>query len=85
MKARVEFTLDWQSRNGDDQKGRVIIHPQDGSNGRVHGSWSCKGGMGQGTDLDENTTTCWTDEQAELIIDRADICREIGTYDCDIE
>ena len=85
MRARVEFTCDYMSKSGDDQKGRVIVTPQDGSGGRLHGIWGCDGGMGTGTELDENTTICWTDEQAEKIVDCTDICQGIGTFDCDIE
>ncbi len=83
MKARVEYTIDYCSENGDDQRGRVIVHPQSG--GRVQGTWLCEGGMGSGTELDENTTTCWDDEQAEFIVDGPEICQGIGIFDCDIE
>ena len=84
MRARVEYTCDYMSKNGDDQHGRIIITPQDGSGGRLHATWRCEGGKGKGADLDENTTTCWDDEEADLILDSNDICQGIGTFDCDI-
>lgn len=84
MRARVEYACDFMSENMNDQHGHIIVTPQDGSGGHLHGTWLCKGGKGKGAVLDENTTL-WDNDEAELILDSADLCQGIGTYDCDID
>lgn len=77
MKAKVNYTQDWTSENGDDQIGRIIIDPESG--GRVSASWECRGGKGRGARLLENTSQ-WTDEFCEKVLDTADLCQGIGEY-----
>jgi len=81
MKITVEYTADWFSENGDDQHGRVNITTEDGK--KIHATWSCRGGMGQGCELLSNTTTL-TDEYVEGILDSCDLCQGIGTYTMEV-
>jgi hypothetical protein len=83
MRAKVEYTCDYQSEDGNDQRGQTTVYPEDGSGGRVHATWSCTGGMGDGAELVENTTA-WSDEEAEELVNSTDICQGVGTFLCDI-
>ena len=77
MRAKVNYTCDWASKNGDDQIGQIIIEPESG--GRVSASWECRGGKGRGAELLENTSQ-WSDEYCEIVLDTADLCQGNGEF-----
>lgn len=82
MRAKVNYTCDWASDDGDDQTGHITIEPSGG--GKVTATWECRGGKGRGTELRENTTQ-WTDEFAEIVLDTADLCQGQGEFIVEIE
>lgn len=81
MQVKVEYTQDYCSRSGDDQNGRVIVTTP---TGRIHARWECEGGMGSGATVDENTTTEYTDDEADDIVNCTDICQGVGDYEGDL-
>jgi len=79
--ATIEYALDWTSKSGDDQRGHINITT---ATGTIEATWSASGGKGDGCELISNTTTEFSDEEAEELLDSADLCQGIGTYEADV-
>ena len=74
MQLTIEYTCDYC--NGDDQSGRIIVGTP---SGRISATWSCEGGMGEGAEVVENTSSL-TDSEADDLVNCSDICQGIGKY-----
>jgi hypothetical protein len=65
-----------------DQTGRIIVtHPE---GGQITATWECRGGKGRGAEVRENTTPM-SDEDADLLVNTADLAQGIGTYEADLD
>lgn len=82
MRVIVEYVCDWNSENGDDQTGHIAVTTP---TGRIEGTWSCTGGMGDGAVLVSNTTEEYTDDEAYSILNATDLCQGNGTCDGDLQ
>ena len=82
VRVKVEYTCEYSSDDGMDQWGRIIVtHPKGGT---MVARWDCEGGKGRGAELRENTTP-WSDNEADAIVNAAELCQGDGTYYADIE
>lgn len=79
--ATVEYVCDWNSENGDDQRGHIKVTT---ATGTIEATWSATGGRGDGAELVTNTTKEFTNEQAEILIDTTDLCQGNGSYTADL-
>lgn len=81
VRARISYVCDWHSDNGNDQLGHIrVVTPT----GVIEGTWSCTGGMGDGAELISNSTAEFSDDEADTLLNSADLCQGDGTYDADI-
>lgn len=80
MQVTVEYVVDWESRSQDDQIGHITITTP---KGLIEATWSSTGGMGDGCKLISNDSEL-SDEEAETLLDDADLCQGNGTYKAEL-
>ena len=81
VRVRIEYTCDRITKNGDNQRGRIIVTTPTGV---IKAKWSCTGGRGDGSEVVSNTTTEFDDDLADELVNNPEICQGIGVYDADV-